>query len=694
MGNSSSSRGRQAARLAVALLVVSAAVSAPLAESGVAAAGQIDHRFAGGFARVLTRSGGWSWFESPRATLTDCELIAGSTASGTTVDGPVREGDADVTTLDLSTNTVRTDTLAESLQVDDHDSPTILALPNGKVIASYTRHRADGLVRAAVRPAHTSAWEPLEPQRIATPVTYTNLVHLADEGPLGTLYNFTRVGLYPTTLRSGDLGTSWEQVGTLLKKYEARPYVVYDDDGSTRIDLATTEGHPREYASGTGIFHGYIEGGLLRTTTGYPVGNLSFGAAPDELTRVWLQTTTQRGWTADIVRVDGAPAPVIAFTVRDEAEGVPDHQRLSYHYATWDGARWTTSLIGFAGSQLFGFEAHYTGGIALDPADPTHAVLSTDVDPVSGEALPSGHHELFDAVTPDGGTTWQFTPITPGSVVDNLRPVIPDPTASTRALLWMRGEYRSFVDYDTEIVSIVAGGPGPGCLPPMDIKGPVPFSGDFDGDGLPDYVHYQPGGDPDTVFWGDGDRTVMAVNGTYEPIVIRPGGAASDDIIWSAPSSRSYRWQAQGHTFVSTPYTTESGSVPLVGDFDADGLDDVFHYRAGPGADVIRFGRGGLRSVSVRGSYRPFVGDFDGNGVSDVFWYAPGSGADYYWLFSSDGSIRSVRTNVNGVYRVGVGDADGDGTDDVLWGLGGGRGYLWQHDRPSGPPSHTSIVQL
>ncbi len=43
---------------------------------------------------------------------------------------------------------------------------------------------------------------------------------------------------------------------------------------------------------------------------------------------------------------------------------------------------------------------------------------------------------------------------------------------------------------------------------------------------------------------------------------------------------------------------------------------------------------GGFRVVKrpVNGTYRPFVGDFDGNGIADIFWYGPGSAPDSMWL--------------------------------------------------------------
>ncbi len=36
-------------------------------------------------------------------------------------------------------------------------------------------------------------------------------------------------------------------------------------------------------------------------------------------------------------------------------------------------------------------------------------------------------------------------------------------------------------------------------------------------------------------------------------------------------------------------------------------------------------------SPSVYGTYEPFTGDFDGDGIDDIFWYAPGTAADTIW---------------------------------------------------------------
>jgi LAS superfamily LD-carboxypeptidase LdcB len=125
--------------------------------------------------------------------------------------------------------------------------------------------------------------------------------------------------------------------------------------------------------------------------------------------------------------------------------------------------------------------------------------------------------------------------------------------------------------------------------------------------------------------------------------------------------------------------------LPLVGDSNGDGIDDVRVYRAGPRAEgLFRGTRDRTPSSSavtaVNGLYRPLIGDFRGDGVDDIFWYAPGPAPDSLWSFGADGSLRRSTVDVHGVYLPVVGDFDGTGTDDILWyGPGAGADSIWLH---------------
>ena len=62
------------------------------------------------------------------------------------------------------------------------------------------------------------------------------------------------------------------------------------------------------------------------------------------------------------------------------------------------------------------------------------------------------HYEIFKGVTKDGGATWNWTPITENSAADNIRPIVPKWSRKNTALLWLRGTYRAYTDYDLAVV--------------------------------------------------------------------------------------------------------------------------------------------------------------------------------------------------------------------------------------------------
>lgn len=151
----------------------------------------------------------------------------------------------------------------------------------------------------------------------------------------------------------------------------------------------------------------------------------------------------------------------------------------------------------------------------------------------------------------------------------------------------------------------------------------------------------------------------------------RPG-SASDGIAWNG-APKAFRSQR-----VNGDY------LPLVEDFDGDGDDDVFWYAAGSRPDYLWWSDGDRTFTStparVNGTYQPFVGDFDGNGAGDVFWYAPGSTPDYVWWGGASG-FSSRPTTVNGSYQPFVGDFDGDGATDITWyAPGSAADFVWWSD--------------
>jgi len=133
-----------------------------------------------------------------------------------------------------------------------------------------------------------------------------------------------------------------------------------------------------------------------------------------------------------------------------------DHR---YHYAYWDRSAWHDQEIAFAGTRLYAGEDDYTGNICLHPDRLDTVFISTNADPITGLPLISQadqrrHYELFCGRTSDGGKSWSWEPITRDSISDNLRPIVPQWNAENTVLLWFRGNYRTYRDYQTEVVML------------------------------------------------------------------------------------------------------------------------------------------------------------------------------------------------------------------------------------------------
>jgi hypothetical protein len=111
-----------------------------------------------------------------------------------------------------------------------------------------------------------------------------------------------------------------------------------------------------------------------------------------------------------------------------------------------------------------------------------------------------------------------------------------------------------------------------------------------------------------------------------------------------------------------------------IGDFNGDGMDDIFRYWPGvSGADLflsdgMRFVYSGSWTGAGRGVDDWYIGDFNGDGMDDIFRYWPGiSGADVFLSdgtkFVYSGSWTGAGYGTDGWY---VRDFNGDGRDDIM----------------------------
>ncbi len=415
--------------------------------------------------RTFKENGGWCWFQDERAIL-DEDRVVFATVAGTTRAGH-DGGDVDVTAYDLDTGERTTTELHDQLGQDDHNVPSLIERPDGRYVAAYSAHGTDELFRYRIseEPGDIGAWRAEQTKKLSSGITYTNLLRLsnANKGE-GRLYNFSRVkGFDPNWMYSDDGGETWTWGGQLLD-WPDRPYVKYASDGRSRIHLATTDGHPRVFDNN--IYHGYLQGDSLFTSHGSLAQDLDDGPLDEKgLTRVFDGGPYDVAWTTDL-HLDAEGHPVLGFSVQKDGASFKNNYEEGpgwdhrYYYARYDGTEWHVHEMAYAGSGLYPREADYTGLLAIDPDAPNVVYVSSDVHPRTGvpnvsDANDERHYEIFRGVTNDGGASWTWTPVTTHSDNDNLRPIIPKGGGDRRVVLWQRGDFETYTDYDTDIVGII-----------------------------------------------------------------------------------------------------------------------------------------------------------------------------------------------------------------------------------------------
>jgi hypothetical protein len=394
-------------------------------------------------------------------------LIVGSVASG--VEEPTRAGDIEAIVHDLESGETTVVELHDRLEIDDHDSPAFLVRPDGRLVSAYAKHGPEAHFYYRLSSGTSPlAWEPEQSftPTAATRLTYSNLYLLSAEQ--NRIYNFYR-GLddsyKPSYAYSDDLGATWHSGSIVINvpsEQRHRPYVNYVSNGVDTVHLVYTEAHPRDFDNS--LYHVYYRNGSLYRSNGVLVDTLANGlASPDQGTRIYQGSAQNVAWVANVV-LDAEQRPVTAYSVQLGSQGLPTGQGgqdIRYRYARWDGIAWQDNELAFAGTRLYSGEDDYSGLVALDPENPSVLFLSTNADPATGEPLVSAadglrHYEIFRAITSDGGASFTFTPVTQDSSSDNLRPILPPPGPDgQRALLWLRGSYRSYTDYEQQVVAVL-----------------------------------------------------------------------------------------------------------------------------------------------------------------------------------------------------------------------------------------------
>lgn len=422
-------------RLAVILALAALCHPMPVHADGIAQPGEAFADF--------TTDGGWCWLADPRAV----------TRAGNTYAGWVTEdGSVQAAMLDHGSGKVSTINLHEQYQRDDHDNPSFLFLPDGRLMAFYSKHGGPEMnARVTARPGNFSEWQPeriLDIYGVGRPrksITYPNPVVLSDEA--NAIYLFWRGDTWkPTFSKSTDGGQTWSPGKIIVSRQGAgndnRPYVKIASNGKDRIHMIFTDGHPRNEAHNSVYYACYKNGACYKADGTRIAGLDQLPFTPGQADCVYdAKKSGARGWVYDLA-ADKDEQPVIAYT------RLPSETDHRYHYARWDGKQWQDTEL-CAGGKWFPqtkpgaveAEPHYSGGLALDHGDPSVVYLSRPV---------SGVREIERWTTADSGKSWKNEAVTAHSKFDNIRPfVVRDPAPDGPKVLWLNlhGRYVHYTDY-------------------------------------------------------------------------------------------------------------------------------------------------------------------------------------------------------------------------------------------------------
>jgi hypothetical protein len=383
----------------------------------------------------LSPDGAWTYFTEPRAV-----NYAGEHRR-TYVGWIDSRGQIVVSSYDHSTRVRTRAVLRTNERVDDHNNPSLIVRPDGRLLVFYSTHRRRHLVhRLSSRPEDATAWRP--PRRVGTNVrgrrgyTYPNPVWL--RGERRPLFLFWRGGSFEPTFSTSVDGSSWSRARRFVDGGGQRPYLVYDSNRRDRIDIAFSDGNPNELR--TSIYYMAYRGRRFEHASGTPIAQLrDVPVAPAETDVVYAGGGTRPpAWAYDVgTGSDGNP--VILYGTFPSAT---DHR---YNYARWDGRRWISREITRSGPTIEHAvgDSYYAGGLVFDSRDPSIVYLSREV---------AGVYQIERWVTADGGMTWSSTPITQ-SAAGNYRPVSAQGPSFGRNydLFWMRGRYTGWLDFGTSI---------------------------------------------------------------------------------------------------------------------------------------------------------------------------------------------------------------------------------------------------
>ncbi len=389
--------------------------------------------------------GAWCWFGDPRAiNFTNEEGTIDVTVIGyIDVHGSIK-----ATQINNLTNKVDEVLIRTNIQPDDHNNPTFVMIPDGRIVVFYSRHTDEACFwyRVSEKPGDITTFGEEKCLETSANTTYPSPFILSDD-PDHIYLCWRGIEWHPTIAKlslpdeNGDMEFTfgpYQIVRSTNTGNNVRPYAKYASNGKDKIYMSYTSTHPDNVDNNWLYFNQIdintmtvhdINGTLMRTIENGPLivdhSNQSHIVDKSSSVRNWL-------WQVAVAE-DGTP--VIA-NVRING-GKTSHD---YYYVKWNGTSWTKTFLTNAGGKFHpsNTEYCYSGGMSIDVDNPNVFYVSKPVDGLFGKIW-----EVFKYTMSQDGTTIESTEqITQNSQKNNVRPwVIPGSEGKDLRVMWMNGDY-------------------------------------------------------------------------------------------------------------------------------------------------------------------------------------------------------------------------------------------------------------
>lgn len=403
---------------------------------------------------TVTEKGAWCWFADPRAVFYENES---GTIKSTYIGYIDVHGNIKATQIDHLTNRTNEVLIRSWFQPDDHNNPTFLVLPDERVMIFYSRHTDEPCFyyRISQKPGDITTLGKEIRLETANNTTYPSPFILSGD-PDHIYLCWRGIGWHPTIARltmpdkEDKIYFDWGPHQILQSQKGGggvRPYAKYMSNGKDRIYLAYTTTHP-DNQSVNYIYFNYIDINTreLKDIKGQQLATVGSGtlhnveATADYKNRypdAVAEDSPYRNWLWEISVTD-EEKPVIAVVRISE-----DKDSHDYYHVRWTGQEWRKTFLSHAGGhfhQTPGLEECYSGGMAIDKADPSVIYGSVPVEGKHGRV-----YELRKfTVTPEGSLV-SGEQLTYDSPKNNIRPFVISNEGETPQMAWMYGDYYDWI---------------------------------------------------------------------------------------------------------------------------------------------------------------------------------------------------------------------------------------------------------